>query len=120
MTLVQTMGREHVLSEFPEDRFDCIIIDETHKAGAKSYQKIIEHFKPKLLLGMTASPERTDEFDIYKLFDNNIAYEIRLQQALAEDLLCPFHYFGITDLEIDGAQIDDHSEFGFLVSNARV
>ena len=65
---VQTMSRDYILTEFEEDRFDCIIIDETHKAGAESYHKIINHFKPKLLLGMTASPERTDGFDIYKLF----------------------------------------------------
>lgn len=117
---VQTMSKDYILSELAEDRFDCIIIDETHKAGAESYHKIINHFKPKLLLGMTASPERTDGFDIYKLFDNNIAYEIRLQQALEEDLLCPFHYFGMTDLEVNGAQIDDNTEFRYLVSKERV
>ena len=97
---VQTMSRDYILTEFEEDRFDCIIIDETHKAGAESYHKIINHFKPKLLLGMTASPERTDGFDIYKLFGHNIASEIRLQDALEDDLLCPFHYFGISDLDI--------------------
>ena len=102
---VQTMSRDYILTEFEEDRFDCIIIDETHKAGAESYHKIINHFKPKLLLGMTASPERTDGFDIYKLFGHNIASEIRLQDALEDDLLCPFHYFGISDLVIDGKEI---------------
>ena len=117
---VQTMSRDNVLAEFKEDRFECIIIDETHKAGADSYQKIINHFKPKLLLGMTASPERTDGFDIYKLFDNNIASEIRLQDALEDDLLCPFHYFGISELEVDGQVIDENTEFRFLSNEQRV
>ena len=55
---------------------------------------------------MTASPERTDSFDVYEAFDHNIAYEIRLQQALEENLLCPFHYFGITDLQIEGETVE--------------
>ncbi len=117
---VQTMSRDNVLAEFKEDRFECIIIDETHKAGADSYQKIINHFKPKLLLGMTASPERTDGFDIYKLFDNNIVSEIRLQDALEDDLLCPFHYFGISELEVGGQVIDENTEFRFLSDEQRV
>ena len=94
---VQTMNKDYMLKNFEQDKFECIIIDETHKAGAESYHKIIDYFKPKLLLGMTASPERTDGFDIYKLFNHNIASEIRLQDALKENLLCPFHYFGIFD-----------------------
>ena len=97
--------------------------DEVHRAGAGSYQKIMDYFEPKLWLGMTASPDRTDGFDIYNLFDHNIAYEIRLQQALEEDLLCPFHYFGLTDLEINGETFDDNSglrNFARLVSDARV
>lgn len=72
---------------------------------------------------MTASPERMDGFDIYQLFDHNIAYEIRLQQALEENLLCPFHYFGITDLEINGEVFDDNAgvrNFANLVCDARV
>lgn len=117
---IQTMSRSNILENFERDRFECIIIDETHKAGAESYHKIINYFKPKLLLGMTASPERTDGFDIYKLFDHNIASEIRLQDALKEDLLCPFHYFGISDLEVDGKTIDDNSDFSFLANEARV
>ena len=117
---VQTLSRDNILSEFSNNRFDCIIIDETHKAGAESYHKIINHFKPKLLLGMTASPERTDGFDIYKLFDHNIASEIRLQDALKDDLLCPFHYFGISDLTIEGREIDEKTEFRYLATEERV
>ena len=78
------MSKDAVLSRYEEDYYDYVIIDETHKAGAESYRKIINCFKPKFLLGMTASPERTDGFDIFQLFDHNIAYEIRLQQALEE------------------------------------
>ena len=104
---MQMMSKADVLEKFRPEEFDFICIDETHRADAESYQRILEYFKPQFLLGMTASPERTDKFDIFDLYDYNIAYEIRLQQALEENLLCPFHYFGITDLEIDGETFDD-------------
>lgn len=96
--------------------------DECHHAGSESNQRIMSYFKPKFWLGMTASPD-TNNYDIYDLFDHNIAYEIRLQQALEEDLLCPFHYFGITDLEINGEVFDDNAgvrNFANLISDARV
>lgn len=117
---MQTLAKDHVLNGFAPDEFDVIVIDEVHRAGASSYQKIINHFTPKLYLGMTASPDRPDGFDIYKLFDNNIVYEIRLQGALEENILCPFHYFGITDLAFDNQAEDDLSHFNYLVSDARV
>lgn len=117
---VNMMSKESVYSQFASDHFEYIIIDETHRAGAESYQKILNYFKPKFLLGMTATPERTDGIDIYQLFDHNIAYEIRLQQAMEEDMLCPFHYFGITELTIDDQIIDDETEFKYLVSDVRV
>lgn len=98
---MQMMGRDDVMKQYDPKSFDCIIIDEVHRAGSDSYQRIIDYFKPEFLLGMTASPERTDGYDLYELFDHNIIYEIRLQQALEEDLLCPFHYFGISDLWVD-------------------
>lgn len=103
--------------------YDWICIDEVHRAGSESYQRIMNHFKPDFWLGMTASPERTDGFDIFELFDHNIAYEIRLQHALKDDLLCPFHYFGITDIEINGEVISKETElhnFKYLVSDDRV
>ncbi|HEY5560640.1 MAG TPA: DUF3427 domain-containing protein, partial [Clostridiaceae bacterium] len=75
---------------------------------------------PKFLLGMTATPERNDDFDIFKMFDYKIAYEIRLQQALEEDLLCPFHYFGIKDITIDGNELDNNTDFKYLVDEQRV
>ena len=118
---IQTMSKDDVYTEYSKDHFDYIIIDEVHKAGALSYQKIFRYFEPKFWLGMTASPERTDGFNIYDLFDNNIAHEIRLQEALEEDLLCPFHYFGITDVEFDSGEIDDDfTDFNLLASDKRV
>ncbi|MBX4268442.1 DUF3427 domain-containing protein [Clostridium estertheticum] len=117
---VQTLSKDEVLLSFPKDEFDYIVIDEVHKAGAISYQKIVDYFEPKFLLGMTATPERSDDFDIFKMFDHNVAYEIRLQQALEEDLLCPFHYFGITDISIDGNGLDDTTDFKYLVDDQRV
>ena len=120
---MQMMGRSDILKKYNPDDFDCIIIDEVHRAGAESYQRIIDYFKPKFLLGMTASPERTDGYDLYNLFHHNIVYEIRLEQALDEDLLCPFHYFGISDLWIDGKEInleEDNISFSNLSKGERV
>jgi len=120
---VQTLSKDYNLKQLSKSAFDFIIIDEVHRAGADSYQKIMNYFTPNFYLGMSASPERTDKFNIYKLFDYNIACEIRLQQALEEDFLCPFHYFGITDILIDGETVDDLTElrnFNLLVSDERV
>ena len=118
---IQTMSKDDVYTRYDKNHFDYIIIDEVHKAGALSYQKIFNYFEPKFYLGMTASPERTDGFNIYDLFDNNIAHEIRLQEALEEDLLCPFHYFGITDVEFETGEIDDDfTDFNLLASEKRV
>ena len=119
---MQMMAKPEIYSHYKPEDFDIIILDECHHSGAESYQRIMRYFQPKLWLGMTASPD-TNQYDIYSLFDHNIAYEIRLQQALEEDLLCPFHYFGITDLEIDGEVFDDSTgvgNFARLVSDARV
>ncbi|OSA92484.1 UNVERIFIED_ORG: NgoFVII family restriction endonuclease [Clostridium botulinum] len=117
---VQTLSKDAVLYNFSKDEFDYIVIDEVHKAGANSYQKIIDYFTPKFLLGMTATPERSDAFDIFKMFNHNIAYEIRLKQALEEDLLCPFHYFGVSDITIDGTPLNEQPDFIYLVAQERV
>ncbi|OES44798.1 DUF3427 domain-containing protein [Domibacillus iocasae] len=117
---IQTISKREVLQQFEPDMFDYILIDEVHKAGAESYLRVINHFVPAFLMGMTATPERTDDFNIYELFDYNIAYEIRLQEALEEDMLCPFHYFGVTDLEINGEVIDEKTTFMQLVSENRI
>lgn len=117
---VQTISQLTHLEKFTKDHFDYIIIDETHRSGADSYLRLIDYFRPKFLLGMTATPERTDGNDIFKLFDHNIAYEIRLSRAMEEEMLCMFHYFGVTDLSIDNKEVDNKSDFNLLVSNERV
>ena len=117
---IQTISKEETLHQLDPQAFDYILIDEVHKAGAKSYQKVIEHFQPKFLMGMTATPERTDDFNIYELFDYNVAYEIRLQEALEEDMLCPFHYFGVTDVEYEEGVIDEATVFSKLITEERV
>jgi superfamily II DNA or RNA helicase/HKD family nuclease len=117
---VQTLSKDEVLQSFHKNQFEYIIIDEVHKAGAPSYQKIVSYFEPEFILGMTATPERNDEFNIFKMFDYNIAYEIRLQQALEEDLLCPFHYFGITDITVEDTGLDENTDFRYLVDDERV
>ena len=120
---VQTLNRDEHLLQYAEDTFDCIILDEAHHVPAGTYQKIMKHFTPKLWLGMTATPDKRDDNvegrNVYEIFNYQIAYEIRLQQAMEENLLCPFHYFGITDLSI----IDDEAsgrDFSMLTSNERV
>ncbi len=101
---VQTLSKEETLSRYKKEHWDLIIIDEAHHSSADSYKKIMDYFEPKLWLGMTATPDKRDDNlegrNIYEIFNHQIAYEIRLQNAMEEDLLCPFNYFGITDLEV--------------------
>ena len=118
--MIQTMSKKEHLEKFPKDYFDYIIIDEVHHGGAKSYQSLINYFTPRFMLGMTATPERGDNFDIYELFHHNIAYEIRLHDALREELLCPFHYFGISDIEVDGELITEKTAVKKLTVDERV
>ncbi|MCD8207904.1 MAG: DEAD/DEAH box helicase [Bacteroidales bacterium] len=120
---MQMMAKKEIRERFPKDAFQAIVIDEAHRTGAVSYRNIMDYFEPEFWLGMTASPDRPDSYDVYQVFDHNIAYEIRLQQALEEDLLCPFHYFGITDLELDGEVIDEETglrDFNLLTCDDRV
>ena len=117
---IQTISKYTHLENFSKDHFDYIIIDETHRSGADSYLRLIDHFKPKFLLGMTATPERTDGTDIFKLFDHNIAYEIRLHRAMEEEMLSSFHYYGVTDLLIENKEVDHKSDFNLLTSHERV
>ena len=118
---IQSMvNDDYYCKKFKRDYFDYIIVDEVHRAGSKSYEEIFDYFTPKFWLGMTASPERSDDKDIFALFNNNIAHEISLQDALEEDLLCPFYYYGISDLVINGEWIDDKSKFDQLTSDARI
>jgi superfamily II DNA or RNA helicase/HKD family nuclease len=117
---VQTISKPNHLEKFNKDYFDYIVIDESHRSGADSYKRLLEHFQPRFLLGMTATPERTDGEDIFSLFDHNIAYEIRLNRAMEEGMLSNFHYYGVTDLIVDGAQKEDVRDFAFLSSSERV
>ena len=120
---VQTLNRDEHLLQYDKDAFDCIVLDEAHHVTADTYQKIMKHFSPKLWLGMTATPDKRDDNvagrNVYELFNYQIAYEIRLQQAMEENLLCPFHYFGITDLSIVGDD-KDNRDFSMLTSEERV
>ena len=101
---VETLNKDVHLQQYKPDEFDCIILDEAHHSLANTYQRVMTYFKPRLFLGMTATPDKRIDNDtndnIYEIFHHQIAYEIRLQQAMEEDLLCPFHYFGITDLSV--------------------
>jgi superfamily II DNA or RNA helicase/HKD family nuclease len=117
---VQTISRRENYQLFDREEFDYIVIDETHRSGAESYVEIMNYFKPKFLLGMTATPERTDGFDIFKQFHYNIAFEIRLNKALEQNMLCPFHYYGVTDVSVNGQLIEEEAGFNLLVSEERV
>ncbi|MCX8211304.1 MAG: DEAD/DEAH box helicase [Lewinella sp.] len=117
---VQTISKSEHLNLFDPDHFDYIVIDESHRAGAASYGRIIDHFDPTFMLGMTATPERTDGLDVFSLFDHNIAYEIRLNKALEEEMVSPFHYYGVADLTVNGAVVDDVIEFNYLTVEERV
>lgn len=105
--------------KFPKKYFDYIIIDEVHHGGANTYQEVFNYFEPKFSLGMTATPQRTDGFDIFNMYDNNIAFEYKLVEALHEELLAPFHYFGVSDIEVDGKLIDEKTAVNRLTSDKR-
>jgi superfamily II DNA or RNA helicase len=94
---IQSFNARQLWDIIPPDFYDFIIVDEFHHAAAASYQRLLNHFRPKILLGLTATPERSDGLDIVKHFDNHITAEIRLPDAINRKLLCPFQYFGITD-----------------------
>lgn len=83
--------------QIPADAFDVVVIDEFHHAEARTYRRLLEHLRPQELLGLTATPERTDGVDVRSFFDGRTAAELRLWDALGADLLCPFHYFAIAD-----------------------
>lgn len=89
------------LELFDKKEFDYVIIDECHHAVASTYRKIIEYFEPEFLLGLTATENRMDNQDVVELFGNNIPYELRLRDAIINDLIVPFHYYGIRDELID-------------------
>ena len=106
--LVQTLGKNNYLNEnyFKKDDFEYIIIDEFHHAVSNNYTNILDYFTPKFLLGLTATPERLDNKDVFALCDYNIVYEIRLKEAINKGFLSPFNYYGIYDDTIDYSTIN--------------
>ena len=126
---VETLNRDTHLFRYQPEAFDCIILDEAHHSSNNIYTKVINYFNPKLFLGMTATPDKRDDNqegkNIYEIFHYQIAHEIRLQQAMEDNLLCPFHYFGISEV----VSLDDKTlqatklteeEFNQLTSDERV
>ena len=126
---VQTLNRDEHLFQYEKDAFDCIILDEAHHSSNNIYTKVIHYFKPKLFLGMTATPDKREDNqegkNIYEIFHYQIAHEIRLQQAMEDNLLCPFHYFGISEIislddrTLQAAKLTEE-EFNQLTSDERV
>ncbi len=98
------------LDLFDPKEFDYIIIDEVHHAAATTYRKIINYFQPEFLLGLTATPDRLDEKSVYDLFGKNVPYDLRLREAIENNLVVPFHYYGIKDSLLSYA--DDESGEG--------
>ena len=94
---IQTFNSQGFTEKTKEDEYDYIVVDEFHHAAAPSYQRLLGYYKPVILLGLTATPERMDGKNILEYFDNRIAAEIRLPEAIDRKLLCPFQYFGVTD-----------------------
>ena len=94
---IQTFNSQDFTSKTSPEYYDYIIVDEFHHAAAPTYQKLLEYYRPKVLLGLTATPERMDGKSILPYFNNRIAAEIRLPEAIDRKLLCPFQYFGVTD-----------------------
>jgi superfamily II DNA or RNA helicase len=87
--------------QFDPYDFDYIIIDEVHHASASTYQQVIRYFKPDFLLGLTATPERMDNQNIFEIFDYKVPYEIRLRDAIENDIIVPFQYYGIRNKYIN-------------------
>jgi superfamily II DNA or RNA helicase/HKD family nuclease len=105
---VQTIGREEYLQSgfFQRDEFDYIVIDEFHHAVADGYKKVLAYFEPKFLLGLTATPERLDNQDVFALCDYNVVYEVRLKEAINKGWLVPFRYYGVFDETTDYDSIE--------------
>lgn len=102
---VQLLNSRKIWEQFAEDYFSYLVVDEFHHAAASSYQGFLNYFKPKILLGLTATPERMDGLDISKMFNHQYAVTLRLPDAINQGLLCPFEYFVISDL-IDLSEVE--------------
>ncbi len=118
---VPSFNTRSLISQFGADYWDIVILDEAHHGKADSYQDILHRLKPNILLGLTATPERTDGTSIAEDFDSPLAAEIRLPDALEKKLLCPFHYYAVSD-NIDFSSLSwkrgkyDHTELNKLLT----
>lgn len=101
---IQTLGRADHLGRFAPDDFDYIVVDEFHHAAAASYRGLLDHFSPRFLLGLTATPERSDGGDLLSLCGENLVFRCDLHEGITRGLLAPFHYFGVPD-DVDYSQI---------------
>lgn len=102
---VQTLGRAIHLERFAPQHFDYVVIDEFHHAAAPTYHRLLKHFAPAFLLGLTATPDRTDQSDILSLCDDNLVFTRNLFAGIQSQLLAPFHYYGVFDDSVDYAEI---------------
>ena len=102
---VQTLGRPHHLERFQPQHFDYIVVDEFHHAAAPTYRRILTYFEPRFLLGLTATPDRTDQSDILSLCDDNLVFSRNLFDGVSANLLVPFDYYGIWDETVDYQEI---------------
>ena len=113
---IQTLGLQHHLNKFALNYFDYIVVDEFHHAAARTYQQLLAHFSPRYLLGLTATPDRTDQSDILSLCDDNLVYRSDLFEGITQGILAPFHYYGIGDDTVNYQEISwrnnkfDHNE----------
>ncbi|MGY5764720.1 DEAD/DEAH box helicase [Brachybacterium sp. DNPG3] len=117
---VQSLSRPSTLETIDPHDFDLVIVDEVHRSGAASYLRFLDHLSPRFLLGLTATPERTDSFNVFELFDYTVPYEIRLQQALENDMLAPFTYYGVDDyVDEEGNTVGDDAPISRLAGPER-
>jgi superfamily II DNA or RNA helicase/HKD family nuclease/SOS-response transcriptional repressor LexA len=102
---VQTLARAEHLERFAPQHFDYVVVDEFHHAAATTYRRLLSHFAPSFLLGLTATPDRTDQSDILSLCDENLVYGCHLFEGITAGLLAPFHYYGILDESVDYREV---------------
>jgi superfamily II DNA or RNA helicase/SAM-dependent methyltransferase/SOS-response transcriptional repressor LexA len=102
---VQTLGKNEHIVRFPPRHFDYVIVDEFHHAAATTYRRLLSHFEPRFLLGLTATPDRTDQSDILSLCDDNLVFTKNLFAGINSGLLVPFSYYGIFDEEVNYREI---------------
>jgi len=102
---IQTLGQEKHLEQYAPDHFDYIVVDEFHHAAAPTYRRLLAYFSPKFLLGLTATPDRSDQSDILSLCDENLVFTRGLFDGITAKLLVPFHYYGIFDSSVDYAEL---------------